>query len=476
MNRPRPCTPRTLSTSLPAFLLAVLLTPLLSWAPAQAQTTAADPATHAGAELVDADELAMQIKHLTAEELEAEAQQWRDRLRAIIEQLNEARIAVSREAEALEDIRASEGERPEDSEPSPEEAAEQAVKDQALERMLGLEEERARYIKRLNVVLDEWSAKLGKTAEGTERDAILEYRLYIRAVDDVKVDASDTHAVIATFQTWLKSPEGGVRLLMQVLSFIASVLAFWLLGWLLSRLAARALRLANSASQILKDFIVKTIVRVMIIIGVIVGLSTTDIDITPMLAVIGAAGFVIAFALQGTLSNFASGLMIMFYKPFDVDDVIETPNVFGKVRSMTLVTTNVLTPDNKLVVVPNNELWGNVITNITGSHQRRVDLLFGIAYDDDMALAERVLTEIVSGHPKVLEDPAPVVRVHELGDSSVNLVCRPWVKTEDYWEVYWDVTRQAKERFDAVGLSIPFPQRDVHLFTAPPAPGAGDGD
>jgi small conductance mechanosensitive channel len=155
----------------------------------------------------------------------------------------------------------------------------------------------------------------------------------------------------------------------------------------------------------------------------------------------------------------------MLYKPFDVGDFVETSEVSGKVKSMTLVTTNVMTPDNKLMVVPNNDLWGKVITNVTHSSERRVDLVFGIGYTDDIALAEKVLAEVVSGHSLVLTDPEPVIRVAELADSSVNLICRPWVKTPDYWTVYWELTRTVKERFDAVGISIPFPQRDVHLHS-----------
>jgi len=212
--------------------------------------------------------------------------------------------------------------------------------------------------------------------------------------------------------------------------------------------------------------VANSVSRISIIVGLLLGLAALEINITPLVAVIGAAGFIIAFALQNTLSNFASGLMIMFYKPFDIDDFVETPSVSGKVQSMTLVTTNMLTPDNKLLVVPNNELWGKVITNVTGSSERRVDLVFGIGYDDDIALAERVLVDVVTSHPQVLKEPEPVIRVAELADSSVNLICRPWVKTADYWPVYWELTRAVKERFDAEGISIPFPQRDVHLHQA----------
>ncbi|MCW8872812.1 MAG: mechanosensitive ion channel family protein, partial [Xanthomonadales bacterium] len=245
--------------------------------------------------------------------------------------------------------------------------------------------------------------------------------------------------------------------------FVLIVAGFWLLSLLLSRLAGKAMALASGASQILSRFVVNSVSRITIIVGLLLGLAALEINITPLVAVIGAAGFVIAFALQNTLSNFASGLMIMFYKPFDIGNFVETPAVSGTVKSMTLVTTNMLTPDNKLLVVPNNELWGKVITNVTGSSERRVDLVFGIGYSDDLDLAERVLGEVVAGHPLVLSEPEPVIRVAELADSSVNLICRPWVKTADYWPVYWDLTRAVKERFDAQGISIPFPQRDVHL-------------
>jgi len=123
-----------------------------------------------------------------------------------------------------------------------------------------------------------------------------------------------------------------------------------------------------------------------------------------------------------------------------------------------------MTPDNKLMVVPNNSIWGNIITNVTGSTERRVDLMFGIGYEADIDKAQKILEEIMAGHELVLKDPAPVVHLHELADSSVNFICRPWVKTADYWPVYWDITREVKLRFDKEGISIPFPQRDVHLY------------
>ena len=154
----------------------------------------------------------------------------------------------------------------------------------------------------------------------------------------------------------------------------------------------------------------------------------------------------------------------MIYRPFDVNDVVEVAGISGKVVSLNLVTTTITTFDNKFMVVPNNDIWGNIITNATVSKERRVDMVFGIGYQDDIRHALQVLEDIVSSHPLILKNPAAVIQLHELADSSVNFICRPWVRTGDYWAVYWDITRSVKERFDAEGLTIPFPQRDVHVY------------
>jgi len=183
-----------------------------------------------------------------------------------------------------------------------------------------------------------------------------------------------------------------------------------------------------------------------------------------MLAGLGVAGFIVGFALQDSLGNFAAGAMILIYRPFDVDDFVEVTGASGLVKKMNLVSTTITTFDNQTLVVPNSKIWGDVIKNVTAQTERRVDLEFGIGYDDDIELAERVLTEVVSAHDKVLADPEPMIKLHTLGDSSVNFVVRPWVRTDDYWDVYWDLMREVKLRFDREGISIPFPQRDVHLY------------
>ena len=205
----------------------------------------------------------------------------------------------------------------------------------------------------------------------------------------------------------------------------------------------------------------------MFIVGFLMALSVLGVEVGPLMAALGAGGFIVGFALQETLGSFAAGLMIMVYRPFDVDDYVSIAGDEGTVKEMSLVSTSLLTVDNKVVVVPNKKAWSDTIVNYTGKNVRRVDLVFGISYEDDIQHAIDVLTEIAREHPLILDEPVLNVRVDELADSSVNLFCRPWVETGNYWAVYWDLTHQVKERFDAEGISFPFPQRDVHFDSAP---------
>ena len=262
---------------------------------------------------------------------------------------------------------------------------------------------------------------------------------------------------------WLEN--NGTDLVFRALTFFLILLGFWVIARMARGAVRRGLERSKlDVSSLAREFFVKSTGRLIMLIGLIIAIAQLGIEIGPLLAGLGIAGFVVGFALQDTLSNFASGLMILVYRPFDVGDAIEAGGVIGSVKQMNLVSTMIMTFDNQLLIVPNNKIWGDVIRNITHQKTRRIDMTFGIGYSDDISKAERVLTEVVTGHEKVLEDPAPVIRLHELGDSSINFVVRPWSATDDYWDVYWDVTREVKYRFDAEGISIPFPQRDVHIY------------
>lgn len=239
---------------------------------------------------------------------------------------------------------------------------------------------------------------------------------------------------------------------------------------ILSRITRRVVQAASDRSSLnmsalLKRILVSTSGGTVMAIGVLMALSQVGISLAPMLAGLGVAGFIVGFALQDSLGNFAAGAMILIYRPFDVDDFVEVTGASGLVREMSLVSTTITTFDNQTLVVPNSKIWGDVIKNVTAQQQRRIDMVFGIGYDDDVEHAERVLKDVVHSHEKVLKDPEPMVHLHTFGESSVDFVVRPWVKTDDYWNVYWDIMREVKLRFDREGISIPFPQRDVHLFT-----------
>ena len=336
--------------------------------------------------------------------------------------------------------------------------AEGDKKTKLLESVTKLKEQQTALSDRFMVVIEEFKSKGGK---------IEDYEAYIKAISGVKVDISDASATWTVVTGWLTSAEGGLRWAKNISMFFVILLVSWILAKLLGKAVKKAVMKLQTASELLKDFIVNITRKTVFLIGFVVALSMLEINIGPLLATIGAAGFIVGFALQGTLSNFAAGILILVYRPYDVGDLVDIGGTFGKVEAMTIVSTTLRKLDNQKVIVPNNMIWGDIITNVTGTSKRRVDMVFGIGYSDDIAKAQKILEEILANHAAILKDPEPIVRVHELGDSSVNFVVRPWVETENYWDVYWDITRSVKERFDAEGVSIPFPQRDVHLHQVP---------
>ena len=341
------------------------------------------------------------------------------------------------------------------------------TKKQLLDHLTELRATRTHMIDRLNLVLDELEAKSGET-DSAMTTKIVQYRLYVRSVQGIAVDIKDASSTWAAVKGWVASEEGGMRWLVNLAQVAGILFVFYFLGRLAGKAVKRATDAMQNPSRLLQTFLVQSVRRLFYAIGLLMALSAMEVSITPMLAMIGAAGLVVGLALQGTLSNFASGIMILFYRPFDVGDTIEAGSILGKVTAMNLVSTVITTPDNKRMIVPNNDIWGGVITNISGVTRRRVDMQFGIGYEDDIDKAMTILEEIVAAHPQVLKDPEPVIKLHELADSSVNFICRPWSLPGDYWNVYWDITREVKSRFDKEGLSIPYPQQDVHIYTEAP--------
>ncbi|QYJ74897.1 mechanosensitive ion channel [Shewanella sp. FJAT-52076] len=287
---------------------------------------------------------------------------------------------------------------------------------------------------------------------------------------DITQDVLDIDLVGSLLGKWLsvaesQAIENGPRMLFKVFIFLLILFVASLVAKLVKSVVKKAV--SNSKlkfSKLLQDFFVSLSAKGVYTLGLLIALSQLGFELGPLLAGFGIAGVIIGFALQDTLSNFASGMMILIYRPYDVGDLISAAGVTGRVSHMSLVSTTIKTLDNQRLIIPNNKIWGDTINNITAERHRRVDMTFGISYADNVEHAEKILLDIVKSHPKVLKDPDVTVRLHLLGESSVDFVVRPWVRPDDYWEVYWDVTKAVKQRFDAEGITIPFPQRDVHFY------------
>jgi small conductance mechanosensitive channel len=287
---------------------------------------------------------------------------------------------------------------------------------------------------------------------------------------DITQDVLNFSVASNLLQGWAKvikdqTINNGPSLTFKIVVFLFILFVASLVAKIVTKIIAKTVRASKlQFSQLLQEFFISLSSKVVFAVGLLIALSQLGFELGPLLAGFGIAGVIIGFALQDTLSNFASGMMILIYRPFDVGDLINAANVTGRVSHMSLVSTTIKTLDNQRLIVPNNKIWGDTINNITAEHQRRVDMTFGISYSDNVEHAETILKSIVEQHPKVQAHPEPMVKLHTLGESSVDFIVRPWVTPDDYWEVYWDITREVKIRFDAEGISIPFPQRDVHIY------------
>lgn len=230
------------------------------------------------------------------------------------------------------------------------------------------------------------------------------------------------------------------------------------------------LKRTSRMSELLRGFLINVINKLLWAIVLMVAIQQLGVNVGPLIAGLGITGFILGFAFQETLGNFASGFMIAINQPFKVGDFVDAGGITGVVKDMNMMAVTLHTPDNKKVVAPNSIIWGSAITNYTALEIRRVDMTAGIGYGEDIGKARDVIMTVLETHEMVLEDPAPQVELVEMADSSVNFVVRPWSKTADYWAVYFSVNRQIKEQLDAAGIEIPFPQMDVHHHGLPQPP------
>jgi small conductance mechanosensitive channel len=252
------------------------------------------------------------------------------------------------------------------------------------------------------------------------------------------------------------------------LQVIAAALIFIIGRWIAKVLAGLAERLLKKANvdPTLTRFLERLVYIALLVFVIIAAVGRLGVQTGSFIAVVGAAGLAVGLALQGSLANFAAGVLLILFKPFKVGDFVEAAGIKGAVERIEIFNTILNSPDNVRVIIPNAKVTGGPIMNYTATGTRRVDLAVGVSYDDDLKKAGEVLRDVLAGEGRVLKDPAPTVAVSELGDSSVNFVVRPWVKSRDYWAVYFDLTEKIKVALDRNGISIPYPQRDVHVKQA----------
>lgn len=253
---------------------------------------------------------------------------------------------------------------------------------------------------------------------------------------------------------------------LQVIGGVVILIVGWLAAGVVARATERALAKTDKVEKTLRQFLRSVAYYLVIAVTIVAVLANFGVQTASLITVLGAAGLAIGLALQGTLSNIAAGVMLLLFRPFKVDDYVEVAGHAGSVRGITLFVTELATPDNVQIVVPNAQVWGAAVKNYSHHATRRLDLFVGIAYEADVDKALALVSGVIDADERTFADPAPMVVVGDLGESSVDLIVRTWCKAGDYWPLKFDLTKRIKERLEQEGISIPYPQRTVHLVGA----------
>jgi small conductance mechanosensitive channel len=423
-----------------------------------------DDATTLGDPDIDPEALRLMLLPLPLSALEHEVEAWRLLVEERTAAHSQARIELlalnelDRQVEAREEGAGGEGVAPEaraeadkagsdrlagaetaaDRPGSPaDSAALDDARHEQVERTAALRDARVAAVDRMQLALKASAEK------GGDPGVIEEYTDYAQAVSEVAIDVSDSETALKSLHSWAASEQGGLRVLKNAGLFVFAVLASLIVGRLVSVAVNAALRRTGVTTVLLRRFLRIWIRRIALALGVLWGLSLIGVSIVPLVAALGAAGFILAFALQNSLSNFASGILIMFQKPFDAGDYVEAGGVEGTVEEVSLFCTYLATPENKQVIVPNNMIWEDVIVNATGTATRRLAIEFEVDNDHVLEEVEQTLLDIMNAHPDVLRDPAPEVQLTSLGADSMHLVCWPWVPTAKRDQVRWELVASA---------------------------------
>lgn len=267
----------------------------------------------------------------------------------------------------------------------------------------------------------------------------------------------ELNTIIPKLQEW--ATFYGIKIIAAVIIFVVGRWIAKLLRNILEKMMRK-----GKVDETLISFISHLTYILLLVIIVIAALNQLGIQTTSFIAIIGAAGLAVGLALQGSLANFAAGVLMIIFRPFKVGDYVEAGGTAGTINEINIFTTVLTSPDNRVIIVPNAKITGDNIVNYSAKDKRRLDLVFGVDYGDNLQRVKNVLNDVLAGESRVLKDPAPMVGVLELADSSVNFAVRPWVQTSDYWPLFFELKETIKKRFDEEGISIPFPQHDVHLY------------
>ncbi len=273
------------------------------------------------------------------------------------------------------------------------------------------------------------------------------------------LQAADVNKIIEFMQT--DGLAFGIDVVLALLIFFVGRI---IIGVLVRGMSAAMQK--NGVEKTLETFVNNLVRTALLIVVIIAAIGQLGIQTTSFIAVFGAAGLAVGLALQGSLSNFASGVLIVLFRPYKVGDFVEAAGISGSIEQVQILTTIFKTGDNKQVIVPNSQVMNSIITNYSANDTRRIDMVVGVSYDDDLDKVRKTLEEIVAADTRVLDDPAPQIAVSELADSSINFIVRPWCATSDYWGLKLDLTETIKKRFDEENISFPYPQQDVHLYKA----------
>jgi len=279
--------------------------------------------------------------------------------------------------------------------------------------------------------------------------------------DQVTAATQETTALAEKIMTWIA--ENGVEFGLKILAAVAIFIIGKMAAKGVRKLIGKALE-KNKIDETLLAFVCNLAYAGLMTFVIVAALGAVGIKTASFVAVLGAAGLAVGLALQGSLSNFAAGVLMLVFKPFKVGQFVDAGGAAGIVEEIDIFTTKMRTPDNKAIIIPNSKIMGDNIINFAAKDTRRVDLVIGVSYGDDLQKVKKVIQDVLNADDRILKDPAPTIGLLELGDSSVNFAVRPWTATSSYWDVYFSTMETIKERFDKEGISIPFPQSDVHLF------------